>query len=120
MSNRAPSATDFHVDVEGVGHFVFARRNMRSEMAIAAEYSRLTEGVDTPTSYLQTVAGWMAVLKVLTVDAPHGWDLDEMDPLDDDTHEKILKTFSALRAKEVDFRRSKNAKREDTGTRSSQ
>jgi hypothetical protein len=102
---RAPSTSDFHLDVEGVGTFVFARRTMRDELRISAEYSRLTEGVLTPTPYLDTVAGWMATLKVLTVKCPHNWDPETMDPFDTDTEEKILKVYGALRVKEGSFRK---------------
>lgn len=103
--SRAPAATDFHVDVEGVGHFIFARRVMRDELRIASEYSRLTEGVETPTPFLASVATWLSALKVLTVQAPHGWDLETLDPFDDESLDKVVLVFAALRAKEASFRR---------------
>lgn len=106
---RAPSTSDFHVDVEGIGNFVFARRTMRDELRIAAEFSRYTEGVKTPTDFLETIGGWMATLKVLAVSVPHNWDPESLDPFDDDTHEKILKVYGALRAKEGSFRKAKQA-----------
>lgn len=105
---RAAAQTDFYVPVEGVGQFRFGKRMMRDEMRINVEYSRLTEGIETPTSYLDLVATWMSTLKVLTVEAPAGWDVDEMDPLDDDTYAKLMKVFTALREKEGSFRRSAN------------
>jgi hypothetical protein len=103
--STAPGSNEFTVTVEGVGTFTFARRNMRREMAISAEFSRLTEGVETPTPWLQTVAGWIAVLKVLTLRAPDGWELDELDPLDDDNYSTLFKVHAALREKEGSFRR---------------
>lgn len=102
--SRAPSTTDFHVDVDGVGHFVFARRTMRDELRIQAEYSRLTEGVDNPSVYLDRLASWIAVVKVLKVDAPHGWDPETLDPYDEGTLDKIRNVFNALRIKEDSFR----------------
>ncbi|MEX3764463.1 hypothetical protein [Paraburkholderia phenoliruptrix] len=101
----APGAKQFDVHVDGVGAFTFARRNMRAEIAIAAEYSRLTEGVSQPSAFLDTIAGWLSTLKVLTVKAPAGWDLDEMDPLDDEAYAILLKVHAALREKEGSFRR---------------
>lgn len=111
---RTPSATDFTVTVDGIGAFTFGRRNMRDEMRIGAEFSRLTEGVETPTPYLATVGGWMATLKVLTVSAPDGWgrtpdgepttDIDEMDPLSGETYDALMKVHAALREKEGSFR----------------
>lgn len=106
---RTPAPTDFHVDVDGVGHFTFAKRTMRDEMRIAAEYSRLTEGVETPTTYLELVAGWLSTLAVLTVQAPDGWDLDSMDPLDEDTYARLMRVHAALREKEASFRGVKRA-----------
>lgn len=112
---RAPAATDFHVDVEGIGHFVFAKRTMRDEMRIAAEYSRFTEGLSQPTDYLDTMAGWIATLNVLTVSMPHDWDPETMDPLDIESEAKILKVYSSLRVKEGSFRAKTKAASESSG-----
>lgn len=103
MSIRAPRSTDFEVPVEGVGTFVFARRTLGDELAIQREYARIIDGV-TPTDWLATMAGWLSVLRTITVRAPEGWDLDAMDPLDPETYERLYKVFSALRAKEDSFR----------------
>lgn len=113
--SRAPAATDFFVDVEGVGRFVFAKRTMRDELRIAAEYSRLTEGVETPTEFLSTIAGWISTLKALEVEAPHGWDIDDMDPFEDESHQKIFKVYAELRVKEGSFRKAKNPGSEGNG-----
>lgn len=112
--SRIPSKTDYQVTVDGIGTFTFGRRRVRDELAIAAEFSRLTEGVDTPTPFLESVAGWISTLKVLTVDAPEGWlldidgkptaDLDMADPLDNDTYAKLIKVHAELRKKEGSFR----------------
>lgn len=102
--SRIPSNTDFQITVDGIGTFTFARRRLRDEMAIGAEFSRLTEGVETPTPYLASVAGWVSTLKVLTVEAPEGWDIDAMDPLDEDTYAKLVTVHTALRDKEGSFR----------------
>lgn len=113
--SRAPAATDFHVDVEGVGLFIFAKRTMRDELRIAAEYSRLTEGVETPTGFLADMGGWISTLKALTVEAPHGWDIDEMDPFEDESHQKIFKVYAALRVQEGSFRKAKNPGSKNSG-----
>ena len=102
MARRA-SPTDFIVDVEGVGSFTFGRRKMGDEIKIQVEYARMIEGVE-PTDWLATVAGCIAALKVLTVRAPEDWDIDEMDPLEDDTYRKLLKVHRALSDKEASFR----------------
>lgn len=101
---HAPSATDFYVEVEPLGTFTFAKRTMRDELRIMAEVSRLTEGLDNPTTELRVLAGYIAPLKVLTVKAPEGWDIDTMDPLDQSVYDNIVKVFHALRDKESSFR----------------
>lgn len=101
---RAGAETDFTVEVDGVGSFTFGRRAMRDEIKVQVEYARLIEGVE-PTDWLATVAGWIAVLRVLTVRAPDDWDIDEMDPLDENTYVRLMKVHAALAAKERSFRR---------------
>jgi hypothetical protein len=101
---RARSENDFNVTVEGVGNFVFGRRKMRDEINIQVEYASLIQGVE-PTAWLQTVCGWIAAFKVLMVACPENWDLEEMDPLDQDTYSNMTKVYDALRDKEREFRK---------------
>lgn len=101
---REGRATDFTVPVEGVGTFTFARRTMRDEIKIQVEYARILDGV-TPTAWLEAVGGWLSVLRVLTVRAPEGWDLDALDPLEADDYAKLNRVYSALVEKERSFRR---------------
>lgn len=105
--SRPAASTDFYVDVPNIGTFSFAKRMLRDELRIAAEYSRLTEGVDTPSPWLNIVAGWIAALTVLTVTAPDDWDVENMDPLDQETYDKLREVHVALRAKEDSFRPGK-------------
>lgn len=111
---RAASNTDFTVPVEGVGTFVFGRRKMADHIKVNVEYARMTEGVE-PTPWLDMVATWLSVLKVLTVRAPEGFVVDELDPLDDETYGKLLKVHAALRAKEDSFRLGSKASGEGGG-----
>lgn len=111
---RIGSDSDFDVDVDGVGTFRFASRSMRDEIKIQVEFARIIEGV-TPTEWLAVVAGWIAALKVLTVRAPDDWDIDGMDPLDDDTYAKISKVHRLLTEKERSFRRKSSKTNEAAG-----
>ncbi len=111
---RKPSETDFIVQVEGIGSFTFGQRKLSDEIAIQVEFARIIDGVE-PTAWLQTVGGWMSVLRVLTVRAPADFVLDDLDPLDDDTYAKLAKVHDALSEKERSFRRSKNTAGEGTG-----
>lgn len=100
---REGNASDFQADVEGVGSFTFGKRTMRDEIKIQVEFARMVEGVE-PTQWVSLVCGWISSLKVLTVNAPDGWDIDSMDPLDDETYQTLLKVHTALRDKERSFR----------------
>ncbi len=111
---RTPDPSDFTVDVDGVGTFTFARRRMADEFKIQVEYARILDGVK-PTEWLELVAGWKSVLKVLTVRAPEAWgkdifgeptaEIDDMDPQDKDVYARMGKVHMALIEKERSFRR---------------
>lgn len=103
---RSGSDTDFAVNVDQVGDFLFAKRTMRDEIKIQVEYARMIEGVEQPTEWLALVAGWIAALKTLVVKSPDGWDIDQMDPLDDETYAKLARVHRALVEKERSFRSS--------------
>jgi hypothetical protein len=117
---RSAAATDFTVDVEGIGSFRFARRRMTDELQINAEYSRLTDGVAAPTPYLASLASMISELAVLTVKAPDGWDVMDLDPLDDATFGRIAKVSLAFREKENSFRPRPEAKSEGSSEGASQ
>lgn len=104
--SRIPQATDFSIPVEGVGKFVFAKRKMADEIAIQREYASMLQGVE-PTPQLDNLASWIAVLGTLTVRAPEDWDIDEMDPLDPETFNKLRKVYLALVDAERSFRGGK-------------
>jgi len=101
---RAAAQNDYQVQIDGLGSFTFGRRTMRDEFAIHAEYSRLTEGVENPTYFLASFAEYFSVLKVLTVVAPGGWDIETIDPQEDASLAQMKSVYAALRAKEADFR----------------
>lgn len=115
---RKADVSDFRVSVEGIGSFVFARRKMSDEIAIQVEYARIIDGVQ-PTEWLSLVAGWLSALKVLTVKAPEGWDIDEMDPLDEATYANLGQVYTALTDQERSFRTGAKANsqgnREESG-----
>jgi len=100
---RISKPTDFDVTVEGVGRFVFGKRTMADEIEIQRQYAEIIGGV-TPTAWLETIAGWLSALRVLTVRAPADWDIDDMDPLDEETYVRLHKVYNALIEKERSFR----------------
>lgn len=95
---------DFQVDVEGIGQFTFRRRTIRDQMRIEGEVNRILGGSVTDNITLSTLSLYYATVSVLTVQAPTGWDMEEMDPLDDATFSKIADVFRSLRTAEEKFR----------------
>lgn len=102
---RNPGRNDYDVQVEGIGKFKFARRSLGDELKVQVEYARITEGVMQPTPWLYSLGTWLSALRVLMVAAPDGWDMEAMDPLEDDTYDQIKKVYEAMREKEDSFRR---------------
>jgi hypothetical protein len=100
---RSAKPSDFRVAVADLGEFVFGKRTMRDEIASQVEYARMIDGV-SPTPWLETVCGAMADLKVLTVRAPEGWDVDDLEPHDPATYAKLINAHRALLNKERSFR----------------
>lgn len=108
MSTQAHA---FSVEIDGIGRFVFHRRRLKHEVAIHAEYSRLTEGLaaNKITPDLNAVASTIAILRVLIASAPEGWNLDDVDPLDPEWFAHLSKIYEGLRKKEADFRKKSGA-----------
>ncbi len=105
---RAPSPSDFPVDVPGLGTFIFAKRKMTDELKIQAEYRRFTDCLDDPGPSLALVSQWLATLSVLMVSAPPNSDyanLMELDPLDEKVYADLNAIYRELSEKEGSFRR---------------
>ncbi len=103
----------FFLDVENVGRFSFYHRTLHDEMRIGVEYSRLTEGIERPTRWLDVFANMVSVLTVLLHESPTNWVLEELDPLDKDSYRQIVAVYTALRSQEARFRGGDGAGRED-------
>lgn len=112
---RNPSPRDFALDVEGIGRFVFGRKTVMDALAIECEYTRLTEGLDVVPDYLGVLASAIANLRILTVKAPDGWDIEGMDGEDEETYTRLKKVWGALRDKLASFRAKPGAPVEDGG-----
>ncbi|EDY2030040.1 hypothetical protein GTB64_004482 [Salmonella enterica] len=113
---RKPLATDFIENIEGIGRFRFARRTMADEMKIQRLFSEYTGGVDA-TVWLLTVGEYLSTLRVLIVEAPEGWDIENLDPLEDETYEQMGRVFVTLREREETFRRKPAGAGEGAGAK---
>lgn len=94
----------YTVDVEEIGTFTAARRNMRAEIAIGSEFNRLTDGQDSLSDSLSAFAMMVATVKVLVREAPDGWSVDDMDPFDAASYTQLTRVFRAIREREEFFR----------------
>lgn len=106
--SRPAASSDFTVDVEGLGTFVFGRRTGRDRFRMAAEFHRLTEGLDVGDSEFGLVADAFVTIKALLVDGPAEitsmLDLEAPASMDPDADAMLLRVFFALRQKELSFR----------------
>jgi hypothetical protein len=98
------SGKTFTVDVPDVGAFECAVRDMRTALAISAEFNRLTEGQDELSPLFEAVCEIHAYLKVMIKHAPDDWDLDGADPDSEGDQRRILIVYDAIRAAERTFR----------------
>lgn len=114
---RTPKATDFEVDVDGIGRFIFARRNVGDVYKIRGRYTVLTDGhYDAEGNMADLGALGFVTIQTLLVSGPPGFDLEALDPiLDDDFDTKVMSIFAALRAKELSFRPQPKAGSEGAG-----
>jgi hypothetical protein len=108
------SDRQFTVPIESIGVFTFSRRTLRDEVRIQAAYARLTEGAETPTNVLHNLATWISCIQVQLVEAPKGFDLDALDPFDDETYRKLSKIYEEVMASEARFRGGERGRGETT------
>ncbi|EJH8717654.1 hypothetical protein NF539_004894 [Escherichia coli] len=111
---RLSKPSDYFETVEGIGRFRFARRTLADELQIQRKYAEFVGGVE-PTAWLATLSEYLSTLAVLTVEAPEGWDIDNMDPLDNDTYSKLARVFVSLREREERFRSGAGANSKGQG-----
>lgn len=97
--------SSFPVPVEGIGEFVFRRRMPRDQLAIEGR-ARKTAGGSIEEVGGEIMGQCLAIetLAVLTISAPEGWDMDALDPLNDECWRKINTVFQELRKAEGRFR----------------
>lgn len=105
------------VQVEGVGAFEIQRRTMRVQVAISAEYNRLTEGAAQVSPALDGLASFLSYLAVMVVKAPDDWDVYAIDPDDPEAIERAQKVYRALVDAEARFREGAGEDAQKSGTR---
>jgi hypothetical protein len=102
---RTAAASDFQVDVEGLGTFTFGRRTQQDVFRIRGDYTRVTgANFDGDGNASDMPALAYATITVLLVEAPSGFKLEADPLLEDDWEVRLLRVFHALREKELSFR----------------
>lgn len=98
-------SANFSVPVPGIGDFMFRRRSFRDGVKIRAEYEALTGGLADPSEGLHLIASAWSAIKVLLVEAPASFNLEALDPDDDEAYARLIRVGAALFEKESSFRR---------------
>jgi hypothetical protein len=96
--------TTFPVTVDGVGSFVCRRRTMRTAIAITAEYSRLTEGMEQVPVAFAGICNFIAYLKVMVLTGPSDWDPYLTDPDSQTDMDRMGEVYAAVKDAEGRFR----------------
>ena len=105
----------FPVSVDGVGDFVFKRRSLDAQFKIEAAAVRFLGG-ETASDSLYRMAMSFATVSHLAVTVPDGWNIDEIDPLDNEQLDRVHLVFRRLRAAEETFRAGAKSQRPSLGT----
>lgn len=115
--SRTPHATDFFVEVDGIGRLGFARRKLIDQFKIRGLYSAATSGnFDAAGNMADLGALAYVTIQTLIVPSSGQFDIDLIDPLmDDNAEEEIMRIWIALREKERSFRPNKKTNSATTG-----
>lgn len=101
-------AGKLRVEVPGVGVFLFRHRTFRDSIRIAAEVEQMLGFQAGVSGGLQSVAAMFATLTTLLDQAPAGFDLENMDPLNDSSLSRLEEVYLALREAETNFRKPRS------------
>lgn len=96
------------VDVEGVGQFEFQHRTLTLQVGVEAIMNRMLDGPVSDERLLY-VARAIATIKKLAIKVPEGFDLEAIDPIDENEVEGVLKAYGGLLDAEATFRRPATA-----------
>jgi len=100
----------FPVQVEGIGNFVFRKRQYGDQIWIENKAVEILGG-PALTPQLQSVALATATLIRLTVPRDCPWNVETLDPLDDDATPQLWKVYGELRLAEDRFRKGAGEER---------
>lgn len=97
-------ADNYFVDIDGLGAFEVMRRTMLANNKIRSEFNRITEGQESLSEAFEQFCVVFSTLKALVVKAPTGWNLDNLDPDDDNSYQQMYSLYFKIVEKEKFFR----------------
>jgi hypothetical protein len=105
MAKKA-SPTDFTVEVPKVGSYIFARRTTGDAFKIRGLYAQFTAGNYSEDGRMHDISALAyCTIKVLAVEQPKDFHIEDIDPLlDDGWDEKLVLVYFALSEQERSFR----------------
>lgn len=92
------------VDVDGVGQFEFHHRTLTLQVGVEAILNRMLDGPVSDEKLLY-VARAISTVKKLAIKWPEGFDLEAIDPIDENEVGSVLKAYGGLLEAEANFRR---------------
>jgi hypothetical protein len=104
----------YPVEVPEIGRFIFRKRRVPDQVKIESIADRMTDGPVEDAELRHIAMAW-ATLKTLTIEAPKGWDVEDIDPLEAADLDKMWKVWGALRKQEDTFRGGARKDSPDTG-----
>jgi hypothetical protein len=107
------AAAIFPLKVDGVGKFTFREKTFRDQVRIEADVSQLlgrrVDQMRPDEKDLVVFAQAVAHLSTLTIEAPPGWDLEGIDPLDEDAGERVIMVYGRLMEELARFRATRKS-----------
>lgn len=112
------NASDFNIDVPGIGKFRFNRKTYGAVIQIRAERLRVLRGGGEDDPEMRGHATVVSHYKVLMVECPEGWeDLETIDlAVSPEKEDHILRVWFALEEKLNSFRQPTTADQASEGS----
>lgn len=105
-----PASKVFSVEVEGVGRFEFKFPTILDEITVERETFAISGSDGSISPGAKSIAARIAWLKACTLEAPAGWDLEELYDL-----ESLVKVYDAFSDKVFQFRGGPSARDKSAG-----
>jgi hypothetical protein len=103
LTRRQQLALPMVIEVPDLGTFKFRHRTIKDQLWIEREAMEMLGG-ETESAHLRSCAIALATVERLTIEAPDGWDIQTVDPLDGGAVSEVYRVFGELVSTESRFR----------------